>query len=195
MTRGLVSVFLLLFLGISRHSSAQARVSDEHTVPLRQQPREEIAPAPEWRWYGWQTLTSDGASLATLMTALYLGDSKVLAPASLVGLGFGAPVVHAWHGKPLKALGSVALRIGLPATGILIGFSAARRPPGGDYGNTGALEGIVGFGAGLILASAIDAAALGWTRAPERTSATQLSLLPVLSPDGTRGELRLIGTF
>lgn len=198
MTRGVACLFVLISLGIPRFASAQPREPGAHSVPVSPQLSDGDASAASVRWYGWQTLASDGASVLVLVAAVESHDSSLLAPLSVVGYAIGAPGVHLYNHRPWKALGSLALRIGLPATGLAMGMSSAKcPPPTGDYGNCGEYDAIVGLGAGLLAASLIDASVLAWKREgpAETESATQLGLVPILSPDGKRGELRLVGTF
>lgn len=83
------------------------------------------APTTETSWYGWQTLLVDTTSVLLLATST--GHSGLGSGGQALGfaaLVFGAPIVHAAHGRWAVAAGSlfglrVALPIGLGALGAL----------------------------------------------------------------------------
>jgi hypothetical protein len=70
----------------------------------------------ERTWYGWQTLTTDGAALATWFVVNPIvrdPDLPAVQAVNFAGLGvylLGAPIVHALHGNPAAAVGSFGLR-------------------------------------------------------------------------------------
>lgn len=81
--------------------------------PLAPQQREE----PPQRWYGDQTLLSDGLAFLLIGAGLGLASGE----AGLAGLGLwglGSPVIHAAHGHVDKTLGSLMLRVA--AEGMLL---------------------------------------------------------------------------
>ena len=80
-------------------------------------------PASKQRWYGWQTLTVDAVPAALFSSALPAneGQEVVLWGLGSVSFALGGPIVHAAHGRPLTAFGSLALRLGLPVLGMSIG--------------------------------------------------------------------------
>jgi hypothetical protein len=85
----------------------------------------EIAPAlPEkdtrsGKWYGVQTLTFDGASLAFL--ALGISEQESFpAGAGAIGFLIATPIVHAVHRKGGRAWGSLGLRVALPTGGAIV---------------------------------------------------------------------------
>lgn len=202
---------MLTFAGNSWAQTAPAlaagqRVARAPTVPPPPQSIDETT--PERVWYGWQTLLNDAAATGLFIGALELGHgdlydtggslgANALATLGIAGYVGGAPVIHLVHGRPGYAGGSALLRIGLPLIGGVVGNGAATcPPPEGDYGNCGLPELLVGFVGGLVAASVIDSALFAWERPKaEPPVGPQLSLLPVLSSDGKRGELRLFGTF
>src|SRR5207253_6226271 len=70
----------------------------------------------ETRWYGWQTLLSDG--LAVVATPL--------APPLGVGMSFlGAPIIHIVHLEGFNVLNSLGIRVIAPVVGGLVGLAAA----------------------------------------------------------------------
>ena len=126
------------------------------------------APAEESS-YRWQVIASDAVAVTAAVFALRK-ESEDLATVGLVAYGLGAPMVHAGNGHGRRALGSLALRVGLPLLGGYLGAKLSPPPVcaqgadlGGDCtsGDTIA-KGIV---VGAIAAMAIDA----WVVAkPER---------------------------
>jgi hypothetical protein len=137
-------------------------------------------------WYGWQTLTIDGAAIGIFL----LGASIVtthppsivatsaplpLAPAvAAVGIyALGPSAIHFAHRQAWKGVGSIALRAIMPLAGFAVGYWGSGLMPSMASGATtsGAVGGVVG-GAG---AMAADAALLGWDRwygpaAPSRSA-------------------------
>jgi hypothetical protein len=78
------------------------------------------------------------------------------------------PLIHLAHGHPGKALGSLGLRVGLPAGGGWIGFLIGLVAGGGGLG--GLFAGVVAFTIGAIgggvAAQVVDAAVLAYDEAP-----------------------------
>src|SRR6188768_894019 len=181
-------------------SSAQAQVEDAPPPPTPQ--AQEASARLEHRWYGWQTLASDvasiglffgGARIAANHGGLYDSDTPmadVVATLGIVGYAAGGPVLHHLHHRPEAAAGSVGLRLGLPALGWAIGTLASPScPPPSDayYGDCGAGGLVVGVGVGVLAAIIIDATALGWEASkPEPPAGPRLSFAPVISNDGKR---------
>ncbi len=119
-----------------------------------------LARKPRSRWYGWQTLITDGASLAMLMGGASANDSAGTWVA-LSGLTYalGGPIVHWAHGNGGKGAASLGLRLGLPVGLGLLGYACGSAISGGkDYG--AAVFGALGFVVGFPAAMAIDSAAL-----------------------------------
>lgn len=86
-------------------------------------------PTTTTRWYGWQTLTADAASIGLVAT-----DTKSPYNAAYVGLAtfWAAPaVIHLAHGHPTRALASLGLRT-LPFVLVL---PAIRELEGGEGDN------------------------------------------------------------
>jgi hypothetical protein len=195
-------------LGLCALAPCAFAQNEDVAVPQAPQPRDPSA-QPERRWYGWQTLTSDAASVALLIGAIQASggygfyesetrlSANVLMTASLAGYVAGAPALHFIHERPAAAAGSIGLRLILPTLGGLIGSGLATcPPPSGEWGNCGLGELVLGVGAGALAAVAIDAGALSWAPIKaEAPAAPRLGFAPVISSDGKRGELRVFGTF
>jgi hypothetical protein len=181
-----------------------AKSSAESARPAADSAPAETPAAPR-RWYGWQTLSLDGASL-TLGVVGVAGSGEpratriVLGSVGFTGYALGAPVVHWMHDQPGKAATSLGLRLGLPlaAAGVVSALSAGRCPDaieheGDDYcRRIDKTMAIVG-GLAMLAAAAFDASALSWEPEARRH---QLALAPVLGWDGARGGLAgMAGTF
>jgi hypothetical protein len=119
-----------------------------------------LARKPRTRWYGWQTLITDGASLSMLIGAGSAKDSAGTWVA-LSGLTYalGGPTVHWAHGNGGKGAASLGLRLGLPVGLGLLGYATGAALSGGK-GYGGAIFGALGFVLGFPAAMAIDSAAL-----------------------------------
>lgn len=151
-------------------------------------------PTRERRWYGYQVLLADtGALLLLIGLSSTHQDRAVLYGAGGAWAG-GAPLVHALHGRPAAALGSLGIRAGalLLATAFARGngpcettcktaVGSCADDPQGDYWHTtttscdnfGALIG----GLGIVLVSTIDA-----VRARDPLSAAAESSEPTVPP-------------
>ena len=123
-------------------------------------------PAPRGSsWYGWQTLVSDGSTLATTMV---LGGgnapSGMTAANLVVGFGLGPAIVHVTHGRPLVALADVLIRGFSVVGGGALGGMLASCPQPQDNG----MCGFQGVAAGVLLgalgAIVLDATALSWEK-------------------------------
>ncbi len=140
------------------------------------------------RWYGWQNLTVDGASVLV---------APILPPLGLGGYLLGSPIVHAAHERYLVAGGSLLLRVALPATGAYIACAGDR-----CRGDLGALAMIPGLALGALGAVAIDAALLSWQSVPvakpeaARRSERPFAIAPNVAPRREGGvDVGLGGTF
>lgn len=143
----------------------------------------------ESRWYGWQILIVDGASIVTMPILVGVG-----------GYFLGGPIVHAAHDHWGMGALSLGLRVAGPTVGILAMGGADCK---GDFCGLGLLLGAA-VGAGVAIA--IDVALLAHdevpvTKAPERAAAPIFSIKPSVTPELTpRRELHGVslgvsGTF
>lgn len=137
----------------------------------------------------------DGASIALAIAALSLADEaegvgSTLGSLSLVGYGFGAPVLHLIHEHPGRALGSLALRGALPLTFGYIGAKAEDCEEGEFFCGVGGA--VLGGLAGIVTAMVVDAAVLSYEEVPAKTSS--LPSIGVFS-DGRRTMVTAGGYF
>lgn len=182
-----VGALLLLAAPVAR--------ADEPLPPLPSAAGEATAPASppetemESRWYGWQILIVDGASIVTMPILV-----------GLAGYVLGGPIVHAAHDRWGIGALSLGARLAGPTLGILAMGGADCK---GDFCGLGLL---VGAAVGAGVAVAIDAALLAHedvpvTRRSERAATPIFSIKPSIAPELTpRRELHGVsfgvsGTF
>ncbi len=162
------------------------------------------APRATSRWYGWQTLATDGAAiaLAGLSMASDGSTSSAIFGASALGTYvLGGPTVHAAHGRWGAAAGSLALRVVTPVAGALVGglVGSTSNTNGWDGLANGALGMALGFFLGTGVASALDSAALSHEKtdeppkdedAPRAARPAPVRLVPLVSltPEGGNGQ-------
>lgn len=133
-------------------------------------------PAPGVASYRGQTLLADGIAAGLLIVALSSDDydsAESMGKLSLGTYALGAPIIHLTKGRTGHALASVAMRIGFPIIGGLLGDKMSN-----DYecyddfcesNNDGQI--VLGIFAGAITASALDAIYLAKGDAPKREPA------------------------
>lgn len=164
-------------------------------------------------WYGWQTLISDGVSLSVTTVGLTLfvngagAPDEGIAPSPWFTVGGALAVIgaagyvlaplaiHSSHDRTAAAFGGAGLRLLLPLLGAEIGG----RVSCGSRSFCAASPGqAVGFIAGVVAASAIDAGLLAWDDArpaPPDTARATFGVAPLLSADRRQAGLRVFGTF
>jgi hypothetical protein len=140
---------------------------------------EDSAPPPtEERWYGWQTLTTDGASFLLAIVAGASSDSfegaGAIAVLSLGGYLLGGPSVHFAHENPGRAFGSLALRGGLPLAFGAVGVQLESCQDGEFLCGVGGA--VLGGLLGIVSAIAIDASLLGWEQVPVEVEAPSIGV-------------------
>jgi hypothetical protein len=193
----------------ARGAFAEDASAEDTPVPLAPQVRAPSAQPPR-RWYGWQLLINDAASLSLLVGglsmskgALYQPDTpvmaNVMATIGIAGYWTGAPVLHLVHGRPKAAAGSLALRFASPIVGGALGYglaSCSKAAQSEEWIPCGLAELVLGFSAGVLTATILDASLLAWSPLePAPRPAPRIGFAPVISNDGKRGELRVFGTF
>jgi hypothetical protein len=149
----------------------------------------ELPKAPqayESEWYGGWILGLDGVAIVT-------------API-IVGFGvyaLGGPIVHASKGEPVRAVGSLGLRVGLPLLfGGVVASRQHRCTPTEDlcgYGNGVAIA--LAAGAGALTAMIIDWAALAYRKVPAKPKAVGFQYTPSVAVGHDSAVFSLSGTF
>jgi hypothetical protein len=153
----------------------------------------------ERRWYGWQTLATDGAAITLLAGTALLTDGAPPGPLPTTGyvLGtlsyaFGGPIVHFAHGNPGWGFASFGLRVPAPVITSLgaMGVYCGLQP--GEYCG---LIGVPFAGAAILAAIAIDAAVFAYDDVPvESVGDTPFRILPIASVTRRGASLGLVLT-
>ena len=165
-------------------------------------------PAPS-RWYGWQTLSADAATALTTVLVVQTGNAGLAATNLGAGFSLGGPIVHLAHGRPLVALGDLAIRAGGVVLGALVAEAAFNchapsGPPGSendDHGAYGICQDLaVAYGGAIagVAAIVVDASALSWDKPSTGSAATvgrSFTLEPTLTLTRDQAGLGIRGTF
>lgn len=133
-------------------------------------------------WYGWQTLTVDGASVLLVAGAVAANTPLLIYP-GLLGFVAGAPIVHAAHGRPWMAVGDGVLRLIAVPLGALIGAAAVSSHCGDGFafGLCVVSGGFAGAGVGASIPIALDASVFAYrTHWVDATTPTGLVWSPGL---------------
>lgn len=164
--------------------SSAASATDAPEAPATSQatPKEEEGSRKEW--YGYQTLLVDAAAGASFAFA-GAAEKVQFAPAvqgAWVVLGLSSyavvsPLVHVLNHEPGRGIGSLAIRLAMPAMSSFVGFAASSGcNPSHTPFNFCRLEGwAIGMGVGMLAASIVDASALAWKSAPKPIEKTSIS--------------------
>lgn len=122
--------------------------------------------APKRRWYGGETLASDGVSAALVIAGVLSASGSrnsesatvVLAGAGFLGFALGPPIIHAIHGHGGKAAASLGLRVAstLLLFGGAIGCSGSSRQCRNGY-EAMAYIGALGYPTSIVLDAALIA--------------------------------------
>lgn len=150
-------------------------------------PRHPASP-PKRVWYGWQTLTMDGLSVAVPIT---LAAAKSDAAAYAFGgfYLFGPAVVHWTHENVGTGFASVGVRVGSPLVGLLAGCAVSCGGRG-DY--EAAFAGLfLGYAAAVVL----DAAAFAWEDPEPQRYGARPTITPTASIHRGGGTFGLVGSF
>lgn len=150
-------------------------------------------PRPRTHWYGWQILLTDATA-----GALFAGSHALRAPVpawtlfslSIGTYALGGPIIHLAHGQTARAVGSLGLRVALPAAlGLLV------HPFGGCDGVSKCerKRASIAVVAGLVSALVIDATFLAWE--PRERPAPRAFVLPSLDLGTDGGQVGLTGSF
>lgn len=139
-----------------------------------------------------------------MLAAGAASDQGALVGLGVLGYAIGAPIVHGAHGRGGAALGSLALRVGLPIAGAAIGAQIKKGCSHSPSSNADSFDICLDFGymgeglvTGMLLASALDAGLLSWEVNDAGTDARRLSfsIAPAFEPKtGTKG-VSLSGRF
>lgn len=155
-------------------------------------------PAPDGRrWYGWQTLASDGITIGLLLTAAGSdGEAGGLATLSLATYLLAPPIIHASHDRVGVSFASLGVRVGLPLGGMMVGAASADCGGEDDEMFCGLSEAAIGFTLSALSAMVIDGAFLAWEPPPERQrDAARISISPAVKPVRGGASAGVLGVF
>jgi hypothetical protein len=165
-----------------------------------------IEAKPKRKWYGWQTLTADGAALAMAYAAANTdGNSSALPLLALGTYALGGPIVHAANGSAGKMGISLGMRVGGP---LVLGYGLYALSSSSSNGDSWgpAIMGAFGVVGGMITAVVIDATVLARKTVPADESSepreepapqatTSFRITPAVAPIRGGGTIGAIGTF
>ncbi|HTA92720.1 MAG TPA: hypothetical protein VK745_24245 [Polyangiaceae bacterium] len=164
------------------------------------------APSGKRTWYGGQILISDAVSASLAGLGFALSTKNQLN--GVVGIGLASyvltpPIIHITQGRWGMAAASANLRFFVPIVGMLVAGAIHPSPVSQDddgvvpLGDTN--TSVLGYMAGAALVTALDVSVFAWKRptqdAQESPESATLGFVPVVSSDGKRGELLVLGTF
>jgi hypothetical protein len=119
---------------------------------------------PVWPWtpadpgsYRLEVVAVDASAVAMLAIG---HDSTAVVGLAIATYALGSPILHLVHHRPGNAVGSFALRVGLPLAGAALGYALTSGGPSSSDIPAGAGGGLIGLIGGVIAASAIDIGAL-----------------------------------
>ena len=149
------------------------------------------------RWYGWQTLATDGAAVALLAIGVAAEKGPVIG-VSAATFALGGPIVHLAHGRGGAAAGSLGLRVGIPVAGFFVGAAMQHCNHTSEADDLCGFEGAaIGMLAGAGIAMLLDSALLAHEDArreqPQRVA--RLFVSPAVSMSKSSGTVGLVGTF
>ncbi len=196
------TLVVLAFVALPLSARAESAPATPYAAPAYGAPVwiNPVVPPSTEHWYGWQTLTADGASLAIGVTGILLGAnhttdlSRDLLYTSLVSYAVAAPAVHWGHGRIGTGFGSFGLRVGLPfATTFFALAMGPRCSSDYDHADLACIPFAVGgFLAGVAGAIAIDSAAFAREKVtPTLGTAPRFDIAPMITADRKGAVARL----
>jgi hypothetical protein len=197
-----------------------AAPSEPPPAPLTMSAHDEAPPAKETgtRWYGWQVILANGASL----TAAAIGwqqQNYALAGVGLGGQVLGGPIVHAVHGRWGATFLSLAINTIVPAGGLGVGAAVAATnvsqdvqvAASGDVTDPATYQRVatnveqaaktgpfIGYVVGVVLATGVDSLANGFEPAakePAKERSFAARLVPRIETGPSRAYVGVSGTF
>ncbi len=202
MRRAVAIVFALLCAGLFAALTARPAHAEPPglviatpltATPWSSIPVVEAAPAPERVSYRWQLVLADlGALGATVVASgLEVNQGDEVRGVALGTYLLGAPLIHAANGHGLRAIGSLALRVGLPALGAYVGVHLQGREDCNQCIDTASpVAGLVlGIGLGGLTALIVDYGVLA------RPQPVKRGWGPVAAPTGGGAIAGVAGNF
>jgi hypothetical protein len=179
---------LVLSVAVTMLATASAHADPPGMTPALEPTA--ATPAGDATSYRLQTAAADLSAIAVGMVASKSEDhGGQVGAVAVLTYGFGAPLVHLYHHHLDRAGESLALRIGLPLLGGLLGNALGKRQCGPGCDNDSDIAGTAfGVVIGAVAASAIDIGYL--SRGEEVTRAPTPSVGPTASV-GAAGSVQL----
>lgn len=141
------------------------------------------------RWYGWQTLATDGGALLLIGASISMAGGSGDSASATFGVGalgayaLGGPIVHFAHANVGRGLASLGIRVGAPVVlayaGVLLENCGNG---GGEFCGLGGA--VLGFSAGIISAVVIDSAVLAFEGGSAESEASAPRFQLGFSPRG-----------
>ncbi len=143
--------------------------------------------------YRIQTALADAAAVGLVIAASKAQNGDQLGTAAVGMYALGGPAVHLFNHHPGRAAASLALRIGLPMLGALIGGSIGQCSSNcGEDDYSGLAGALLGMLTGAVVASAID---IGYLSRGETAMAQPAGVSPAFSAGGGTMRLGFGGAF
>jgi len=148
---------------------------------------------PSRTWYGWQTLSADGAAFSLgIAAAASFGRDKPAEPAAalaalgLLSWGLASPIIHCVHGNFGNGFGSLVIRAFGGFAALVPAFFFTLVPDSGFLFATAAI---------LLVPTTLDAAVLAYDRPPVAPPKQGAQLMPTVTPTRNGATLGLVGSF
>lgn len=147
----------------------------------------------EEKWYGWQTLVSDGASFLLIFAANNTESNRAF---STFQFGLGAagfflapPILHWAHGHTGRGFVSLGMRLGAPLVGALLLTNSLESSQKNVAVAASGMMGFVILAAWIPTSIAVDAS-IAYDKVPK-----QISFSPIVTPVRGGGVLGVGGMF
>lgn len=162
--------------------------------PQAAPPADANAPALQQRakWYGWQILLSDVASLSLIFALPQGTDSVGWKGVGVVTFFAVPPLIHFANGNVRQGFGSLGLRVLLPPAGAVVGYLVGTSvcEHGGECESAAAGWGAIG---GVVAAMVADSAGLAFKH--DRRVQARVRWRPVVTVANTETRLGVAGSF
>jgi hypothetical protein len=142
--------------------------------------------------YRIQTVLADAAAVGLMVAATKAEDGDRLGTAGVFMYALGGPAVHLFNHHPGRAAASLALRVGLPMLGALLGGSIGQCTSNCEDSYSGLAGALLGMLTGAVVASAID---IGYLSRGETAMSQPAGVAPSFGAGGGTVRLGLGGSF
>jgi hypothetical protein len=187
------AIFAVLFAVVCAGLFAALSTSTARAEP----PAIDSGLAPERVSYRWQIVLADIAAVSAALVSAQPGIDREdeFRAAGYGTFALGAPIIHAANGHGRRAIGSLALRVGLPLLGAYVGakFLHPNCPPDASLcGDAHPHSGVViGVGAGVVTALIVDT----WLLARPTVRSSKRGWSPTASTGNHSATVGVAGRF